>query len=104
MAAAGTVRYTDAVTEVCAAAAQGLNLCSNDPVSNKMDATAYLDLQGSWSPSGLSGWTFTLGINNVLDEDPPFCFSCELNSFDGSAYDVPGMFWYGRVVARFGNE
>jgi iron complex outermembrane receptor protein len=50
------------------------------------------------------GWTFTLGINNVLDEDPPFCYSCELNSFDGSAYDIPGMFWYGRVVARFGAE
>ena len=49
-------------------------------------------------------WTFTLGVNNVLDEEPPFCFSCELNSFDGGTYDVPGMFWYGRVVARFGNE
>jgi iron complex outermembrane recepter protein len=99
-----TLRYTDAVTEVCPAAAQGLNLCSSDPVSNKMDATTYVDIQGSYSPSGLSGWTFTLGVNNLTDEDPPFCFSCELNSFDGGTYDIPGMFWYARVVARFGKE
>jgi iron complex outermembrane receptor protein len=108
--AAATLRYTDAVTEVCPAAAQSANnggvvLCSNEPGGeNEMDATTYIDLQGSYSPAGLSGWTFTLGVNNVTDEDPPFCFSCELNSFDGSAYDVPGMFWYARVVARFGQE
>jgi iron complex outermembrane receptor protein len=108
--AAGTIRYTDSVTERCVGFA-GLGLCSDynaadDSLStNEMDATAYVDLQASWTPSGLGGgWTFTLGINNVTDEDPPFCFSCELNSFDGSAYDVPGMFWYGRVVARFGKE
>ncbi|HEY4646422.1 MAG TPA: TonB-dependent receptor, partial [Steroidobacteraceae bacterium] len=104
-AAAATVRYTDSVTETCPAAARGLGLCSNDPVQNEMDATTYVDLQGSWTPSGLGGgWTFTLGINNVFDEDPPFCFSCELNSFDGGVYDIPGMFWYGRLVARFGKE
>ncbi len=106
--AAGTVRYTDSVTEACPAAVVGLGLCSNStgsPPTNEMDATTYVDLQGSWTPGGLGGgWTFTLGINNVFDEDPPFCFSCELNSFDGSAYDIPGLFWYGRVVARFGRE
>jgi iron complex outermembrane receptor protein len=109
-AAAATVRYTDAVTETCPAAARAANnggvvLCSSDPVENEMEATTYVDIQGSWTPAGLGGgWTFTLGINNLFDEDPPFCYTCELNSFDGSAYDIPGMFWYGRVVARFGNE
>jgi iron complex outermembrane receptor protein len=99
-----TLRYTDSVTETCPSAVIGLGLCSNEAAAeNEMDATTYVDLQGSWTPAGLGGgWTFTLGINNLLDEDPPFCFSCELNSFDGSAYDIPGMFWYGRVVARFG--
>ena len=103
---AATIRYTDSVLETCPSAVIGLGLCSNEAAAeNEMDATAYVDLQGSWTPGGLGGgWTFTLGINNVLDEDPPFCFSCELNSFDGSAYDIPGMFWYARIVARFGNE
>ena len=103
---AATIRYTDSVTETCPTAVIGLGLCSNEAAAeNEMDATTYMDIQGSWTPAGLGGgWTFTLGVNNVLDEDPPFCFSCELNSFDGSAYDIPGMFWYGRVVARFGNE
>jgi len=46
----------------------------------------------------------TVGVNNLLNQDPPFCFSCALNSFDGSTYDAPGVFWYGRVVAHFGKE
>jgi iron complex outermembrane receptor protein len=107
--AATVIRYTDSLTEPCRGLA-GLNLCSNyntvdDNLStNKMDATTYVDIQGSYAPEQLEGWTFTLGINNVLDEDPPFCFSCALNSFDASTYDVPGMFWYGRVVVNFGRE
>jgi iron complex outermembrane receptor protein len=108
--ASTTIRYTDSVTERCVGFA-GLGLCSNyntadDNLStNEMDATTYVDVQASWTPGGLGGgWTFTVGVNNLLDEDPPFCFSCELNSFDGGVYDIPGMFWYGRVVARFGKE
>ena len=69
-----------------------------------MDATTYVDMQLSWSPSAISGWTFAVGVNNLFNEDPPNCYSCELNGFDGSTYDVPGMFWYGRVVAHFGAE
>ena len=68
-----------------------------------MAATAYVDLQGTWSPSAFdNAWAFTLGVNNVLDQNPPNCYSCALNSFDASTYDVPGVFWYARVVARFG--
>jgi iron complex outermembrane receptor protein len=64
-----------------------------------------VDLQASWQPSQLNGaWTVTVGANNVLGEDPPFCFSCATNSFDGGTYDVPGVFYYARVVARFGRD
>jgi iron complex outermembrane recepter protein len=103
-----TVRYTDSVIERCRELA-GLGLCSNyntadDNLStNKMDAVAYVDLQATWRPTALNNaWAFTLGVNNLLDEDAPFCFSCASNSFDASTYDVPGVFWYARVVARFG--
>jgi len=103
--ATATVRYTDSLTEPCRNIGAFASLCS-DPVglTNEMDATTYVDLQASWSPSGLEGWTFAVGVNNVFDEDPPNCYSCELNGFDGSTYDVPGMFWYGRVVAHFGRQ
>jgi iron complex outermembrane receptor protein len=105
-AASTAIRYTDAITERCPDTVIGLGLCSDEAgATNEMDATTYVDLQANWTPAAMGGgWTFTVGINNLFDEDPPFCFSCELNSFDGSAYDIPGMFWYGRVVARFGKE
>ncbi len=42
--------------------------CVRDPVglTNEMDATTYVDLQASWSPSGLAGWTFAVGVNNLF--------------------------------------
>jgi iron complex outermembrane receptor protein len=54
----------------------------------------------SWTPEGLQGgaWTFTLGINNLFDEKPPICFSCDLNSLDGTLYPIAGQFWYARVI------
>jgi iron complex outermembrane receptor protein len=109
-AASLIVRYTDSVTETCVGLA-GLGLCSNynladDNLStNKMDAATYVDLQATWKPAALdNAWAFTLGVNNVFNEDAPFCFSCASNSFDASTYDVPGVFWYARVVAHFGKS
>lgn len=103
--AAATLRYTDSITDTCRGGV-GFGVCTDEANNiNEMSETTYLDLQASWSPGALDNmWTFTLGINNVLDEDPPGCFSCELNSFDGATYDIPGMFWYARLVARFGTE
>jgi iron complex outermembrane receptor protein len=104
--AASTLRHTDSVTETCSNL-QGLGLCSeynleDDSLStNKMDAINYIDAQVNWAPTQLNGWTFTLGVNNLTDEDPPFCFSCALNSFDGSTYDIPGVFYYARAVVHF---
>lgn len=110
LAAALTVRYTDSVIESCRDLV-GLGLCSNynaadDNLStNKMSATTYVDLQATWRPAFFdNNWAFTVGANNVLDEDAPFCFSCASNSFDASTYDVPGVFWYARVVAQFGKR
>lgn len=40
---------------------------------------------------------FALGINNILDEDPPPCRSCDLNSFDGTLYPVPGPFVHAAI-------
>ena len=46
---------------------------------------------------GQGRWAFTLGVDNVLDEDVPICYSCDLNSFDGTLYPIPGRYFYGRV-------
>ena len=109
-AASATLRHTNAITEACRALT-GLGLCSdynaaNDNLStNQIAAQTYLDAQASWIPATFDGsWTVTVGANNLLNKDPPFCFSCELNSFDGGTYDVGGVFFYGRVVAHFGKQ
>jgi iron complex outermembrane receptor protein len=75
-------------------------LCSDGPDFNKMGTRLYTDAQVSWSPSNLNegAWTFTLGINNLFDERPPICFSCDLNSLDGTLYPIGGQFWYMRAI------
>ena len=96
---AGTLRYIDAVTEACTGLG-GLGLCSDEANElNEIDSTFYLDLQGNWRPGALSDQLMlTFGINNVTNEDPPPCFSCALNGFDATTYDVPGVFWYARAT------
>jgi iron complex outermembrane receptor protein len=37
---------------------------------------------------------FTLGVNNVFNQDPPACFSCTGPNYDPTTYDVPGQFGY----------
>ena len=49
-------------------------------------------------PHRPGAWTFTLGVNNLFDEKPPICFSCDLNSLDGTLYPIAGQFWYARVI------
>ena len=75
-------------------------LCSNSPVSNELDSVIYTDLQVSWAPAQFfdGDWTFTVGVNNLLNEEPPVCFSCDLNSLDGTLYPIEGQFWYLRAI------
>ena len=78
-------------------------LCSDpDAGLNAMSDRVYTDLQVSWSPTAFDNKAqFSLGINNVLDEDPPPCFSCDLNNYDGTIYPVPGMFVHARAEVKF---
>ncbi len=101
-------RYLSSLTEECAGTVfdfgLGPELCSNAPDvnvigTNKMDSVVYTDLQVAWSPEDLfgGGWTFALGVQNLLDEEPPICFSCDLNSLSGTLYPISGAFMYLRA-------
>lgn len=88
VAAAFTGRYIDDVREV----ADG----------TKLNSRFYGDVQLTLRP----GWIgervgLTLGINNVFNTDPPACFSCSLNNYDPTTYDVPGRFGYARISYGF---
>ena len=106
--ASWTLRYIDEITESCTDLQAFPGLCSDpnpddDSLStNKLDATFYNDVQVTWTPSRLEGLNVQLGIRNLFDEDPPSCFSCALNGFDATTYDVPGMYGYIRATYRLG--
>jgi len=97
-----SLRYQSSLTEQCVGlvADFGLTDFCTTPTTNKLDSVLYTDLQVSWAPVELfgGGWSFALGANNLLDEKPPICFSCDLNSLDGTIYPISGAFWYVRVA------
>ncbi len=85
VAASFTGRYIDSVVEV-------------DGSGNTLHSRFYGDVQLSYSPSAFDRRvTLTLGVNNVFNQDPPACFSCSVNNYDPTTYDVPGQFGYIRL-------
>ncbi|HEY0194861.1 MAG TPA: TonB-dependent receptor [Kofleriaceae bacterium] len=95
-----TTRYIHSMTEQCRGFADFPGLCSNtnttndDLSTNKLGITVYNDLQLVWSPAAEPRLTVSAGVNNIFDRDPPSCYSCALNGFNGATYDVPGIFGY----------
>jgi iron complex outermembrane recepter protein len=86
-AASVTGRYIDAVVE------QG-----GPTGTNKLNSRFYGDVQFILTPSFLDRrFAFTIGVNNLFNQDPPACFSCSLNNYDPTTYDVPGQFGYARI-------
>jgi outer membrane receptor protein involved in Fe transport len=100
-------RYFSALDEDCflPVAFGAPSRCSNPdgtpqfpPGENELDATWYLDAQARWD----APWDarLSLGIRNLLDEDPPVSYA----TFDGNFaphYEVPGRFWYLGYTQRF---
>jgi iron complex outermembrane receptor protein len=99
-----SLRYLSSLTEQCVGLVADFelqsDLCSNPPDTNELDSVIYTDVQLSWAPEQFFGgnWTFTLGVNNVLNEEPPICYSCDLNSLDGTVYPIEGQFFYLRAI------
>jgi iron complex outermembrane receptor protein len=71
------------------------------PITRRVGALSIWDLYGSYS--GLKNWTFTLGVKNVMDENPPL--TNQVNTFqagfDPSYYDARGRFVYGSISYAF---
>lgn len=101
--ASWTARHISALTEDCGDAA-GFAICRNDPApdQNRLGATTFHDVQVGYKIDWMRGLQLLAGVNNVFGKDPPVCLSCNLNSFDGTTYDLPGGgFWYIRADLRF---
>ena len=67
-----------------------------------LDATLYNDIVGTyvWQRNNMD-LTFSFGIDNLLDTDPPFFPESFANDFDPDYRSWASRFWYGRVKVRF---
>jgi iron complex outermembrane receptor protein len=70
------------------------------PTGVHIGATTYHDVQGSYNMDSIAT-TFSLGIRNLWNKEPPSSTVQELNNFDPTLYDVPGRFFYGRAEVKF---
>ena len=67
-----------------------------------LDATLYNDVIGSYAlQMGDLDFTFSLGVSNLFDQDPPFFPESFANDFDPDYRAWSSRFWYGRVQVRF---
>ena len=84
-----TARYMSETDDIDAAPAN---------LSNVADAITYLDLQGYYNWNDI---TFTLGMRNVTDEEPPYVTAYDdMNTLQFS-YDTQGRYIYGRASVSF---
>jgi iron complex outermembrane receptor protein len=94
------MRHINSLTETCASFLVGQGLCTDEAAgTNNLGSTTYHDLQiifPEWNNVQLE-----LGVNNLLDKQPPTCFSCSLNGYDPSTYDGEGQFGYVRATVEF---
>jgi iron complex outermembrane receptor protein len=95
-----TTRYIHKVVEQCRDLAEFPGTCSdpnpNDDSRSKnvLAPQIYNDIQLTWIPDWMTGLTITGGVINLFNNDPPVCYSCVLNGFNPTTYDVPGIFGY----------
>lgn len=106
----GVGRYISSLTEQCldplSSLPANVGCSAPDPANdansfNDLSSQVYLDLSASYVLPWLDKRAeFTIGVNNILDNDPPACFSCQQNGFDPNTYDPSGQFGYVRLTFR----
>jgi iron complex outermembrane recepter protein len=111
MSASWSIHWVDELVESCSDflddspdSLTNQGLCSNPDMANNANSTNVLDdtfthdVQFAYN-NQINGWdtTWSVGIQNLLDQDPPACTSCDLNGYDPGVYQGQGRFGYFRV-------
>jgi iron complex outermembrane receptor protein len=66
---------------------------------SKLDSAMFTDLRVSWNPDLMDdAVTISVGINNLLDEDPPVCDACGVIGMSPVSHDLPGRVGYLRFT------
>ena len=78
----------------------------NDYHWNQLGVIFYMDAQVRFFPN--EDWQFYVGVDNLTDQDPPYCPSCNNEPSPGSHYSGgqyrpwSSMFFYGGIKYTFG--
>lgn len=67
----------------------------------KIDDWLIHDVQFSYEFKAPLNFKFTFGMDNVMDESPPFIASAFNDSIDPRTYDITGRFWYAKFQKVF---
>lgn len=86
-AATGRVNYIGEYTDNVDAGATGT-------------VDSFVTFDGSVTYAGVKDWRFTLGANNLFDEEPPFSGS-DFMGYDVETHSAQGRFAYAKVSYRF---
>ena len=97
LTATWALRYISALSEGCGLA-DGSTVCT---APHRMHSVLYDDVQLGYTLPMPYKPTISLGVNNLFDANPPVCYSCSLNGYDASTYDLPGRFLYAQAVVKF---
>ena len=69
--------------------------------AKSMPARFYTDLQLRWTAESFKdNFGFALGVNNLFKTKAPGCFTCDINNFDPTTYDLPGRYFYARATVK----
>src|SRR5438874_2617102 len=78
---------------------------AKDGGKNVADKSVVPVFTAEYNPGGWRWWlnntTISLGIQNVLDADPPFAAGSFENGYDESLATIKGRFWYVQLKKRF---
>ena len=86
-----TIRWMDEVEDVA-------STCAGSQLSCDVDAYDYHDVQGYYEWKNI---TFTAGVRNLWDEEPPYVSNYgDMNTLNFS-YDTAGRYYYTRVKLTF---
>jgi outer membrane receptor for ferrienterochelin and colicin len=78
------------------------NNCNAGLPSRTVDAWYKVDLFGSYTLQSRAGTTsVTLGVNNLLDRDPPAIYGSVFGDYDPTTYDFKGRSFYARMSQQF---
>jgi iron complex outermembrane receptor protein len=90
--ATATARYIGGVTETESG-------WWTEDFDRDVESMTTIDIQGTWQ--AMDSVALTLGIDNVLDEQPPFVYSAFGGNTDVTTYNVLGAFYYARATVAF---